>query len=63
MSNIKKRGFGSMDKKKQRQIASNGGKTAHQLGVAHTFTHEEAVRAGKKGKKKQKAYGTTIHSI
>ena len=44
-----KRGFASMDKDKQRLIASNAGKKAHQLGKAHTYSHEEAVAAGRKG--------------
>jgi general stress protein YciG len=38
-----------MDAAKQREIASKGGKAAHQLGVAHEFTSEEARSAGRKG--------------
>jgi general stress protein YciG len=44
-----KRGFGSMDEDKQREIASKGGKMAHQKGTAHEFTSEEAKIAGQKG--------------
>lgn len=44
-----KRGFSSMDPEKQRQIASKGGKAAHQKGTAHEFTREEAREAGRKG--------------
>ena len=44
-----KRGFSSMDKQKQREIASKGGKAAHQKGTAHEFTSEEARIAGRKG--------------
>ena len=44
-----KRGFASMDKEKQRQIASLGGQAAHQKGLAHEFTPEEAREAGRKG--------------
>ncbi|MCL2646603.1 MAG: KGG domain-containing protein [Phycisphaerales bacterium] len=44
-----KRGFSSMDPIKQREIASKGGKAAHQKGTAHEFTPEEARVAGKKG--------------
>ena len=44
-----KRGFASMDKEKQRQIASLGGRAAHQKGLAHEFTTEEAREAGRKG--------------
>jgi len=44
-----KRGFGSMDEAKQREIASKGGKAAHEQGNAHQFTSEEARAAGRKG--------------
>lgn len=44
-----KRGFASMDPSKQRQIASKGGKAAHQKGTAHEFTSQEARAAGRKG--------------
>jgi len=44
-----KRGFSSMDPQKQREIASKGGKAAHQKGTAHEFTTEEARIAGRKG--------------
>jgi general stress protein YciG len=43
------RGFASMDEDKQRKIASEGGKAAHERGSAHEFDSEEARRAGKKG--------------
>lgn len=43
------RGFASMDEQKQRQIASKGGKAAHEKGTAHEFTPDEARAAGKKG--------------
>ncbi|MFT3773140.1 MAG: KGG domain-containing protein [Minicystis sp.] len=43
------RGFAAMDEEKQRQIASKGGKAAHEKGTAHEFTPEEARQAGKKG--------------
>ena len=45
-SGTKNRGFASMDPERQRQIASQGGKAAHQKGTAHEFTSEEARRAG-----------------
>lgn len=44
-----KRGFASMDREKQRQIASQGGKAAHSKGSAHEFTSDEARAAGRKG--------------
>ena len=43
------RGFASMDRGKQREIASKGGKAAHQKGTAHEWTSEEAREAGRKG--------------
>jgi uncharacterized protein len=43
------RGFASMDRNKQRDIASKGGKAAHQKGTAHEWTSEEAREAGRKG--------------
>jgi uncharacterized protein len=38
-----------MDAKKQREIASKGGKAAHAKGTAHEWTKEEAREAGRKG--------------
>ena len=43
------RGFASMDRSKQREIASKGGKAAHQKGTAHEWTSQEAREAGRKG--------------
>ena len=43
------RGFASIDRTKQREIASKGGKAAHQKGTAHEWTSEEAREAGRKG--------------
>ena len=43
------RGFASMDRLKQKEIASKGGKAAHQKGTAHEWTSEEAREAGRKG--------------
>ena len=42
----KNRGFASMDPARQREIASEGAKAAHQKGTAHEFTSDEARRAG-----------------
>ena len=41
------RGFASMDPERQREIASQGGKAAHESGNAHEFTSEEAREAGR----------------
>lgn len=46
-----KRGFAAMDPKKQREIASKGGKAAHEQGAAHEWTSETAKKAGRKGGK------------
>jgi len=44
-----KQGFASMPASKQRDIASKGGRAAHQKGTAHEWNSEEARKAGKKG--------------
>lgn len=43
------RGFAAMDTEKQREIARKGGRAAHEQGVAHEWSSEEARQAGKKG--------------
>lgn len=43
------RGFASMDRAKQREIASKGGRAAQRKGVAHQRTSDEAREAGRKG--------------
>jgi len=48
-NNKDRRGFASMDQAKQKEIASKGGKAAHENGTAHEFTSEEAREAGRKG--------------
>ena len=49
MAGAKRRGFASMSEAKQREIASMGGKAAHEKGTAHEFTTDEAREAGRKG--------------
>ena len=44
-----RRGFASMSREKQREIASKGGRAAHKNGAAHEWTREEAQAAGRKG--------------
>ena len=61
------RGFASMDRNKQREIASKGGKAAHQKGTAHEWTSEEAREAGRKGgmashRRKQQQSGGAMES-
>jgi uncharacterized protein len=53
-----------MDRAKQREIASKGGKAAHQKGTAHEWTSEEARDAGRKGgiashRRRREALGLT----
>ncbi len=49
MSDTSNRGFASMDEEKRSEIASQGGKAAHEKGTAHEFDSEEAKEAGHKG--------------
>jgi uncharacterized protein len=44
-----RRGFASMTPEKQREIASKGGRAAHEKGTAHEWTPDEARNAGRKG--------------
>jgi hypothetical protein len=43
-----KRGFAGMDPQTQREIASLGGRTAHQKGTAHQWTSETAKLAAQR---------------
>ncbi len=45
----RQRGFAAMNPERQREIASKGGKAAHEKGTAHRFTADEARVAGRKG--------------
>ncbi len=38
-----------MDPQRQREIASQGGRAAHERGTAHEFSPEEAREAGRRG--------------
>ncbi|HEY0776407.1 MAG TPA: KGG domain-containing protein [Gemmatirosa sp.] len=44
-----RRGFASMDRARQREIASKGGRAAHAKGTAHEWSSDEARTAGQKG--------------
>jgi general stress protein YciG len=44
-----RRGFAAMSAERQREIASQGGRAAHEQGVAHEWNKDEARAAGKKG--------------
>lgn len=45
----KRSSFATMDRTKQREIASKGGRAAHERGTAHEWTRDEAREAGRKG--------------
>jgi len=49
MAGKSRRGFASMDRERQREIASKGGRAAHAKGTAHEWTSDEARVAGQKG--------------
>jgi uncharacterized protein len=57
---IELRGFRSMDRDKQREIASKGGRASHQKGTAHEWTREEARQAGRKGGRAKRAGKSSI---
>ena len=44
------RGFAGMDPRRQRDIAREGGRAAHEQGKAHEFTPAEARAAGLKSR-------------
>lgn len=44
-----RRGFASMDRERQKEIASKGGRAAHAKGTAHEWSSNEARQAGRKG--------------
>lgn len=57
-----------MDRSKQREIASKGGKAAHQKGTAHEWTSEEARDAGRKGgiashRRRREQDGTPVDAV
>ncbi len=56
------RGFAGMDRERQREIASQGGRAAHASGNAHQFTSEEARAAGSKRHANRNAATTTPSS-
>lgn len=43
------RGFASMDPERQRELASEGGRAAHESGNAHEWNSREAAAAGRLG--------------
>ena len=49
MTGKSRRGFASMDPERQKEIASKGGRAAHEKGTAHEWSSVEARNAGRKG--------------
>ena len=49
MTGKSRRGFASMDPARQREIASKGGRAAHEKGTAHEWSSDGAREAGRKG--------------
>jgi uncharacterized protein len=45
------RGFAGMSDERRREIASKGGRAAHQRGTAYEWDSESAAQAGRKGGK------------
>jgi uncharacterized protein len=43
------RGFATMSNDRRREIASRGGRAAHEKGTAHVFSSQEATLAARKG--------------
>lgn len=62
MGDTSKRGFASMSDEEQREIASKGGRAAHQKGTAHEFDSEEAREAGEKGGKAAHPHGRGLQN-
>ena len=50
-----------MPLEKPSRIASLGGRKAQALGTAHRFSHEEAVRAGKKSRQLHNRNRRALH--
>lgn len=48
MTEKRKRGFALLSPERRAEVASQGGRTAQERGVAHRFTSEEARAAGKR---------------
>lgn len=51
MTTTKKRGLAAMSPERRSEIASQGGKAAHRLGVAYKLTSEKAREIGRIGGK------------
>jgi len=54
MKSKRKRGFAALDPEVQREIASKGGRAAHERGTAHQWDSKTARAAGKLGGKSRR---------
>ena len=54
-----RRGFASISRERQREIAQRGGKAAHEKGTAHEFNSVEASLAARKGHERGTAHEFT----
>ena len=52
-----------MDRERQREIASQGGRAAHASGNAHQFTSEEARAAGSKRHANNASRNATANTV
>jgi general stress protein YciG len=59
----KAHGFAAMDHRRRSEISKMGGKAAHAQGVAHTFSTEEAIRAGRLGGRAVQAKKREVRGI
>jgi general stress protein YciG len=59
MAQKRERGFAAMNPEQQREIASKGGRAAHQRGTAHEWDSAEAAAAGRKGGRASHRHGST----
>lgn len=55
MAEKMKRGFARLTPEQRREIASQGGKAAHQMGRAHQWSKAEAAAAQQKGLEARRA--------
>jgi len=55
-----RRGFASVSKERQREIARRGGQAAHEKGTAHEFNSAEASMAARKGHERGTAHEFTV---
>lgn len=55
MSNLKKRGFGSMTPERRAELGKKGGEVSRDRKTSHRWTKESASKAGKSGVQARRA--------